>query len=326
MIRPKQTNIFIAHTPLQNYIAERIIQQFFQAKNFENSLYTSVHNDNHDYFKELVVIEKKAGIKKVVQLFKIKHKINSILKKGNCQVFIPHTAALLDNYYFYSFPLHKYNTKINLYYEGILYFYKYEAPFTRKTYLTRKLIGFLNGYNYQMELKILPVDDFRVHSIYTILKKFTLGPREKIREISLLKEKYKPQTNSVLIMGGKPSLLTNEEVIVLYDEMICSIQKELGVQTVYFKGHHADKSKNFEIANRNRVEVIDITQHKPIEEIIDQYSPAAILSYPSSGLINLKAMYGDLIEIKCYYNKIKKEDVKKLSPIFEHMEININLV
>lgn len=326
MSQIQQTNIFIAHTPLQNFIVGKIVEQFFNQDSFTNKLYTSVSTEHSGIFKETLLIEKKRSFKKITQILKIKTCINRAIKEGSCQIFIPHTAALLDNYYFYNFPLNKYNAKINFYYEGILYFYKYLAPFNKKIHLTRKLIGLFGGMNYQIEPQILPVNDTRVNKIYSILKKFTLGPVEKIEEVSLLQSSYKAILNNVLIMGGKPSLLEDEEVIFLYNEMIELILKLDFKPKIFFKGHHADSSNNFEKANNGRLKIIDVTRNNPIEEVIEEYSPSIILSYPSSGLVNLKAMYGNQIKIKCYYNKIKKEDFKKLSPIFEHMKINISLV
>ncbi|MFX0556025.1 hypothetical protein ACOCEA_04465 [Maribacter sp. CXY002] len=322
----KQTNIFIAHTPLQNFIATEIVKQFFMEDNFENRLYTSVFVEGDSLFEERYFINKKGGFKKIFQFAKIKRQINRLLKEGNGNIFIPHTAALLDNYYFYDFPLERYNVKINFYYEGILYFYHYLEPYKTHTHLVRKTIGFLSGFNYRIEPEILPVNNDKVNKIFTILKKFTLGPKEKLNEISLLQEGYTPQPGNILILGGKPTLLNNEEVISLYNEMIEFILNlELKTQ-IFFKGHHADVSNNFEKANIGRINIIDITRNSPVEEVIEDFSPSIILSYPSSGLVNLKAMYGENIEVNSYYIRQKNEHLSKLWPIFDELQIKKILI
>jgi hypothetical protein len=321
MSQQEQTNIFIAHTPLQNFIAGKIVQQFFNEDIFTNNLYTSVSTDDIGLFKKTHLIEKKGSFKKITQVLKNRRSINNLLKYGNSQIFIPHTAALLDNYYFYDFPLEKYNSKINFYYEGILYFYKYLAPVNKKTHLLRKIIGLLSGINYKIEEEILPVNNIRVNKIYSILKKFTLGPVEKIEEISLLQKTYKAIPGNILIMGGKPSLLENDEVISLYNEMIELILAQKVKAKIFFKGHHADVSNNFEKANNDRLTIIDITRNSPVEEVIEEYSPSIVLSYPSSGLVNLKAMYGEKIVVNSYYIKEKKEHLSKLWPIFEELGV-----
>lgn len=322
----KQTNIFIAHTPLQNFIAESIVVQYFKDHTFVNRLYTSVNSKNNGLFDERELFDKNKKFKKVIQVIKTKREINNLIKKGNCQIFIPHTAALLDNYYFYTFPIEKYGAKINFYYEGILYFYKYLEPYKKHTHIPRKLMGFLGGFNYNVEPEILPVNNKKINKIYTVLKKFTLGPKEKIFEVSLLKENYKPNPGNILILGGKPSLLEDNEVISLYNKMIERVLSLHKDTKVFFKGHHADVSGNFEKANADRIKIIDISNNSPIEEIIEDYSPSVVLSYPSSGLVNLKAMYGDKIDVNCYYIEEKKEDITKLRPIFDELGIKQTLL
>ncbi len=325
MSEKRRTNIFIAHTPLQNFVAAGIVGQFFSSTDYENVLFTSVSSSNKALFAKTFLIAKQSIIKGIWQTWKAKRNISNILKENSSNLFIPHTSAILDNFFFYSFPVAKYKVNINFYYEGILYFYPYREPFKLKSHLFRKLLGFLYGFNYRIEPEILPVNNLKVHCIYTILKRHTLGPKSKLREISLLNQTFEANVDHVLIMGGKPSLLSGSEVIMLYKRMISFILDSKREQKVFFKGHHADTSNYFELAN-NEIETINITQSGPIEEVIGQYAPKLVLSYPSSGLVNLKAIYGNKIDLRCFYIEEKKGHLKKLWPIFEELDIQITFV
>lgn len=321
-----KTNIFISHTPLQNFIASKIVEQFFSTSIFKNIMYTTVNVKNEEIFHEYFLIEKENMLKKLIKTFKAKKKISKVLKTRKCNLFIPHTSALLDNYFFYSFPVSKYQVDLNFYYEGILYFYDYEEPLKRKIHFQRRLFAFLIGFRYNFNPIIFPYNNPIIYKIYSILPEFTLGPKEKIFNVSLLTDSYSSKKNTVLIMGGKPSLLEDIEVVSLYDQMISKIL-DYGPQIkVYFKGHHADRSDNFEIANRGRLTIEDITQNSPIEEVIEDYRPFLILSYPSSGLVNLKAMYGDNITMISYYIKNKKKHLQKQQPVFSHLNIELKLI
>jgi len=326
MLNLNRVNIFIAHTPLQNFIAAKIVEEVFLSQTIVNHLFTSAQGSNHANFNHYFLIEKKGLITKCLATYKAKRRITSILKEGNVNIFIPHTGALLDNYFFYTFPWKKYNTSINFYYEGILYFYEYEEPFFWRKHLSRRVFGLLTGLRYVYEPRIFPAHSDDITKIYTILPEFTSGPAKKMVKISLLKKSYTPNTDTILILGGKPSLLSNEEVIQLYASMLALTHTLSSNPMIYFKGHHADKSQNFENANNNRYKYEDITQPQPVEAIIEEYSPGWILSYPSSGLINLKEMYGSKINMISFYNKQKLKHILYLKDIFAHQGIEIKLI
>ncbi len=321
----KKSNIFIAQTPLQNFMAVKIVEQFFMEDGSTNCLYSSIAMDDTSCFDEYYLIEKKESFKKISNTYNAKKEISKRLKSGKSELFIPHTSAILSNYFFYSFPRDKFSVNLNFYYEGILYFYKYYEPYKPKTHLVRKIFSYLVGFNYNRNPEILPVDDRSIAKIYSIFPEHTLGPEHKMVEVSLRKAKYVSKKNCVLIVGGKPSALEDSEVISLYGQMIDKVLQSQEIMTVYFKGHHADTSSNFEIANAGRIKFEDITQNSPIEEVIECYRPSLVLSYPSSALVNLKGMYGDNIAVFSYYIDAKKQLLDKIWPIFEKLNIYINL-
>jgi hypothetical protein len=176
---------------------------------------------------------------------------------------------------------------------------------------------------YKREEQIFPASDNRVNAIYSILPEYTLGPPEKIKKINIRQPTFTGDREKVLILGGKPSLLENTEVIVLYRLMLKTAQELAESPVLLFKGHHADTSDNFTAANTENLPYIDITQDKPVEEVVSQYGPGIILSYPSSGLINLKVMFGDEIEMICFYTDQKKNQIIKLKNIFQDLGIQI---
>ena len=321
----KKSNIFIAQTPFQNFMATKIVEQFFMNGLNNNYLYTSVALENNSCFDEYYPIEKKESLEKIITTYHAKRKISKRLKSEACELFIPHTSAILSNYFFYSFPREQFGVKLNFYYEGILYFYKYYEPYKAKTHTIRKIFSFMVGFDYKRNTEILPVEHPSVGCIYTIFPDFTVGPKQKMKEVSLFKKKYEGKNNCILIVGGKPSALDDSEVILLYGEMIEKILSLSEKSTIYFKGHHADTSSNFEIANAGRINFEDITQSSPIEEVIEQYRPNMILSYPSSALVNLKAMYGEKVAVFSYYIDAKKQILDKIWPIFEKLNVHINL-
>jgi len=207
-----------------------------------------------------------------------------------------------------------------------LYFYEYREPFKRKTHLYRKIFGTLSGMTYQYSEVIFPAMDNRVDSIYTILPKYTLGDKDRMKKVDIRRRDYRGDPNRVLILGGKPSLLLDQEVIELYREMLAVINKDKSKPTLLFKGHHADISLNFQEANAAGLNYEDITQAKPIEEIVEDYNPGIILSYPSSGLINLKEMYGSEIEMICFYPSGKRKYVVMFENIFSDLGIKIRFI
>jgi len=317
------TRIFLAHTPLQVFFVEKIIEQEKPQKGIY-ILISSVVPANPNLFDKCILIPKKNGLLKLVKTFKAKLLLKKHTANNNASLFISHTSALLDNYVYYSLKRQQPDLSVNFFYDGILYFYDYQEKYG-KTHNIRKLIGFLVGINYHFEPRIVPFDLIDNGLIYTILSEFTLGDKGRHVEIELQKKGYSTIKNNVLILGGKPSLLSHSEVREIYARIIRLISNVQN-STVFFKGHHADFSENFKIANNDNMPFKDITQSNPIEEVVEKYAPSKIYSYPSSALINLKAMYGNEIDIYCFYTKKKKEDLSKLLPIFEHMGINIDLI
>ena len=324
-MKHRKPNIFIAQTPLQNFIASKIVEQFFRGNGNKNMLFTSAKIDDASCFDEYFPIEKDKVLHKISDTYLAKIKIKKELKSDKCSLFIPHTSALLSNYFFYGYSHGKKEVDINFYYDGILYYYEYDEPYRPKLHISRKIFAFLIGFKYRRIPRIFPANHPEINKIYSIFPEFTIGPAEKMVKVSLLKEKYVGQKNHVLIIGGKPSLLTDEEVIGLYGLMIEKILLRNENIKVYFKGHHADRSSNFHKANNGRLAITDITQNSPVEEIIEAYSPGTVLSYPSSALVSLKAMYGDNIEIFSYYKKEKKQLLAELWPIFEKLNIHTDL-
>lgn len=317
-------NIFIAHTPLQNLVAVNIVNQFFKEKQYHNTIISSVPSITNEVFDTIKTIRKNNKLNLLWDIYCAKKHIDESVKDQACSFFISHTSGLLDNYVFYQLTRNNTSAKVNFFYDGILYFYEYKEPF-KKIHKTRKKIGRLMGITYRFEPEIFPFDSAKINAIYTVLPKFTLGSKNKLVKVEMRGNTYVPRKTSALILGGKPSLLTHDEVKDIYRQMISIITKQ-GFEMVFFKGHHADTSSNFESVVKDDFKYKDITQNSPIEEVLEVYQPAHVFSYPSTALINLKSMYGDKIDINSYYVKDKKSDIDYMIPIFEELNINSHLL
>ncbi len=305
-------------------MALNIINSHFSGLEYENTLISSVSAEKNKNLHKFILIRKSSKIKSFWDTAKAKRYIDKTVKRGKCCFFISHTSGLLDNYVFFQllekFPTHS----LNFFYDGVLYFYDYKEP-KKKVHELRSKVGGLLGINYKFEPQIFPNQSSRIDSIYTVLPSFTLGPKEKMREVVIVSEDYVSKENTVLILGGKPSLLTNEEVKRIYAQMSSLITEIEGV-TVYYKGHHADTSNNFFDVIGDSFDFIDITQKSPVEEVIGRYRPEKVFSYPSSALVNLKAMYGEQIEISSFYVQKKKAQIDYMIPIFSELDIKSNLI
>lgn len=317
-------NIFIAHTPLQNLVAINIVNQFFKDEQYHNTLISSVPCKTKNVFNTIRTIRKNNNLKLLWDTYSAKIYIDKSVKTQACSFFISHTSGLLDNYIFYELANNNTSLEVNFFYDGILYFYEYKEPL-KKIHDTRKKIGKWLGISYKFTPKIFPYNSSEIKAIYTVLPKFTLGAKNKLVKVAMQANTYEPNKRSALILGGKPSLLTNDEVKDIYKQMI-SIMTEQGFEVVFFKGHHADKSSNFERVVGANFTYKDITQNNPIEEVIETYKPTHIYSYPSTALVNLKAMYGDKIDINAFYIEDKKSDIDYMTPIFEELKINFQLL
>lgn len=321
-----RNNLFIAHTPLQNFVIKLIIEQYFYGvDNVRNYLFTSVELDSGlNYFDEIYIINKNSTFKKIINLFQCKYKITRIIATQNSNsIFIPHTSALIDNFLFYGVSHKDYNVDLNFYYEGILYLYNYRETYKFQTHFKRLIFGFLLGICYKYNPNITPFNSNLVNKVYTLFPEHTVAPKEKLQKIKVNIDRY-VALDKVLILGGRPSLLTDIEIQKIYNTILNFYNSSFSNFKLLFKGHHADSSGNFE-------KVVDldfenITQHSPVEEIIEIYQPKIVISYPSSGLINLKSMYGNKIDLYSYYINEKKDNLKFLWPIFENVGINLKFI
>lgn len=319
----KDTLVFLAHTPLQVFFVEKIVEHYNQY-NRELILVTSVVPSDSSTFNKVITIPKKNGISKLFKTWKAKRVLLKISKTREASFFISHTSALLDNYVFYSLKQKRPDLSVNFFYDGILYFYDYREKYKR-VHSIRKIIGRLVGINYHFEPRIFPFDLINHGMIYTIKSEFTLGDKSKHVEVNFQKKEYNAIKQHTLVLGGKPSLLSAPEIQAIYRKIIDLITLQ-NTYTHFYKGHHADNSNNFELAKTSDISFIDITQNSPIEEVVEQYNPLKVYSYPSSALINLKAMYGNRIELFAFYIKDKVSDIDKLRPIFKAMDIKLILI
>tara|TARA_R110002049_G_scaffold291474_3_gene475434 strand:+ start:10137 stop:11144 length:1008 start_codon:yes stop_codon:yes gene_type:complete len=331
--------IFICQTPFQLYYTNRLVHFFNEespkALNFI-IIHSGLYISNEEWMPNVSFLNfnsSSSKLENLIQLKKIKKLVDKLIgKKDNQELdfYVPHIGGLLANYLYFSKHFQK-KTKIsfNLYYEGVLYFYDFQEKL-QFFHFTRYIISLFLGYRYRYCKTILPYNSDKVKHIYTPLKEYTKGPKEKVKEIPFLPlEKYIIENKNIYLILGGPVDYINEFYKKSLEEIL---QKSISPPKIYYKGHASFHTHNehfkevfYAIAKEFGVEYIEITEQLPIEKLIDDVNPSEIYSYYSSALINLKLISGNRCDIKCYISEGPKL-AGELEKIFQHFQIRLNLI
>jgi len=327
-------NIFICQTPFQKFYALELIG-FLKRSNLENNNEFLIIHSNLK-FKETndiiyVSYSSQKGI--IANFWKLKgvfQLINSRLKIKNefTRFFISHTGGLISNYLFNSKHSIRGDIELNLFYEGILYFYDYKEKYNIN-HVKRKFIAYLLGWKYIFNSTILPYDSNKIKNIYSPAKQFTKGDKNKIVEVPFSKKDITSErTNSVIILGGPVDYLN-----LFYKESIEEISRSQTTDIkIYYKGHasfntHYSKYKDCfkDVARIKNVNFEELDQDVSIESVISKINPTAIYSYYSSALLNIALIYPNKYKIVCYLKKECSIE-KTIVSIFRHLNINIRFI
>tara|TARA_R110002051_G_scaffold315015_1_gene392867 strand:+ start:2724 stop:3737 length:1014 start_codon:yes stop_codon:yes gene_type:complete len=331
--------IFICQTPFQLYYSKRLVD-FFNEQSSKTIDFVIIHSGlfitrkewiSNVTFKEFN--SRSTIFKNFTQLKSVKKYIDLRLEESNNQkldLYVPHIGGILANYlYFNKHIKEKNNVSLNLYYEGILYFYDFKEML-QVFHLKRFLFSLCLGFCYRYQKTILPYSSRKIKYIYTPIKQFTKGPKEKITEIPLTLCKknlttFQNSKNVFLILGGPV-----EYIEEFYRKSLEDILQENILQPkIYYKGHSSFQTHNVNfkgvfdsVADELRVEYIEITEQLPIEKLIDDISPSIIYSYYSSALINIQLMSNEKRKIKCYLGNYDN-NFNQIKHIFEFNDIEI---
>ena len=334
--------IFICQTPFQLYYTNRLVHCFNEESNKAINfiiIHSGLCITNEEWIPNVSFIKfngSTSKLKNIAQILNIKNSIHKLILENDKQeldFYVPHIGGLLANYIYFNKKIEeKKNIHFNLYYEGVLYFYDFQERL-QIFHLTRFILSLCLGHRYRYCKTIFPYNSEKLKHIYTPLKKFTKGSKDKIKEISfpsIEKDITDIHNNkSVFLVLGGPVDYIKEFYKKSLEEIV---QKNISQPKIYYKGHASFQThnKNYKeifssIAEEFGVEYIEITEQLPIEKLFVDINPDVIYSYYSSALLNIKIISGNKCSIKCYISERHKL-ADELEKVFQHFQIEINLI
>jgi hypothetical protein len=324
------TNYFMIYRPFHFEYAKKIIGSHLQTDsnilvNHYNAEYVFDAADTGNRIVNLPVkmYERALAIKE------IKKELLSLAKAGKqMNVFIPHTLGILSNYAYFTLAASYGNVRVNVFYEGIIVFYKYDHHYFKNFgyYLSRWMVSFLSGIPYKVDKRLLDFNDSRVHKIYSPFLNLD-APRQKIVKTDLEQVDFVPREDTCVILGLKLENKFQEELKKIITAMYARLT-ELNVKRIFFKDHPSEKCELFQsLARELGKELFIIEDTSPIENIIVNYSPKYIFSIWSSGIINLSNILPGSTEIHCFVTeKIITGELKKIIEAFKQQNIKVTYV
>jgi hypothetical protein len=286
-----EANVFICHNPFHFYISSQICREKFASPEFENWIVSppvssSLSPSTH------YLITKNGIVEKVKNLWKIKAMITKLAVQygPKLHIFLPHTDGIIGNYVFESSFMKKKDSKINLYYEGIVMLdeNRMEREFPR--FIGQKKLLSLSIFHWFVKHNdILPLDSPRIHKVFTPYAAKTPAPKEKIVEISFQRENISKANGGVLIVGVD----AGESLSESSEAMIQFFRQDGRLKKFYFKPHYADRAGIFEKVAAERDFLYQLVQDtRCIEELMgDLEVEMVICTHLSSALLNLKMIY-----------------------------------
>ena len=125
---------------------------------------------------------------------------------------------------------------------------------------------------------------------------------------------YQPDAGTCVIIGLRVEAALEQEgkrvIAYIFDYVISK-----GYTRILFKDHPAEPNPHFaEIAAQKGISLEEIKERVPIEKLVKNLKPAAIISIWSSALINLKGMLPEQVEISSFVSD-------KLLYVPEHQKV-----
>ena len=321
------TNYFFIYRPFQLHYAKKIISLHHKNENnFLVNHFTSgssaITTDNNTTIIHL----SRSIINRILHFRKIKKAILAKAKNGEAiSIFIPHTLGILSNYAYYVLAKKYKNVKLNLFYEGVIFFYKYNHNIKNNLsyYLSRSIAGLFSGMPYNINGDLLDLQNSKIYKIYSPFLNIA-APAEKIIETELDNLIFVPKVDFCVILGhgiNAPIDLQKKLISALY----CKIS-ELQIKNIYLKDHPYEKCDIFHtLAKENNIKINIIDSILPIENIIIQYAPKYVFSLWSSSIVNLKKTLPSDVEVFSIVNEeiIKSHKIEELIQVFHQQEIKV---
>ncbi|MGL5560176.1 MAG: polysialyltransferase family glycosyltransferase [Paraclostridium dentum] len=308
----KKVNIFLAHTPFQNYVANHMVYSMEEFRNVDNILILDSNHKNLNIKKEIwtnIIISNPAvGLKFYKNINEREMIVNNILKEiesnyNEVNIFLANISYTLNNLFFGIYKnRRKYNFEITLnnYPEGIanlllenIKLKQFMKDIIRNFY---GLVKCTKYYVYRGDITGIKYSD----KVYSLSPEFMETVDKQIIAIPKLKnDNIIKFENKIGIILGQPyySMENKLEFKKMIEEMV-DFMKNLGYKEIYYKPHHYEDQKLLEEVKNYVSELI--IDHNPIEQYIKETQISGVIGFTSSALINLKAMYGENIECISY--------------------------
>lgn len=327
----KDINVFLAHTPFHCFMIKAVLETIGISQNAKTNILfhtTPIHEKMGELFDDAVFIDKRSLVDKIIKTREARVRMESYLEssaQNQVNFYISHTGAALDNYVFHQLKSKHKNINVSLFYDGVLYFYKYKQPYKRKEHLSRKIYGTIFNLKYVYDENIIPTEFSKIDKIYTPFPSYSDFPKEKMVQITFDKViNQHISKGKCLILGGYFPFFSQEEEISLYSEMLREAKRN-GATEFVFKRHHSGGYDTFEIAiNHVHLKYHKFELDEPIEEVIGIIQPALIYSYPTSALINLKGMLSEKHQLKTFFpENCEIQGFKQMFNVFSKLSIPI---
>ena len=296
-----ENNIIIDH--FNTHSSETIIDSYITIKILSNSI-----------------------IKRIRQFREIKSSILFSARNGDdINVFIPHTLGILSNYAYYVLAIKFKNIKLNIFYEGVIFFYNYNHNIKKNFsyYLSRWGVSLFSGIPYNINGKLLDLNNIRISKIYSPYLNID-APTKKIIETKLDDIQYIPKNDTCVILAhGIDATFELQKKLV--SAIFCKIS-EMNIDVIFLKDHPMEKCDMFYIlAADMKIDIKVIESQLPIESIILQYAPKYIFSLWSSSIVNLKKTLPTEVEVFSIVSSeiIQRFKLEKLIQVFLQQEIRV---
>ncbi|MFN8209391.1 MAG: polysialyltransferase family glycosyltransferase [Bacteroidales bacterium] len=323
------TNFYLVYRPFHLDYVRMIIQTHHHSD--ENIIIDHFGkgdiNEPNVYDSEIHVFPRET-LKKVFFLKKMKAVIeNSIAENDHVTFFIPHSLGILSNYVLFTLKRKYPHVKISLYYEGVIFFKKYKHSFFENMffYLSRWMVGFINGIPYLIKEEILDLNAPEIDKLYSPFK-FNV-PIDKLVITELEKLVYDPCPDSCLILGH--AIQYNTEIVNGIVSAMFKKINDLNIGTIFYKDHPVDDCTVFhKTASEYGKTMVIIEKRVSAESIILQCKPKYIISGWSSGLLNLSSSIPPEVKIFSFVNNliIRKEALEDMIKIFTEQKIEVSYV
>lgn len=162
----QKVNIFICTTPFQVFYCQEIVDNYYFGKENYNFIYTSCsYNITNKNVNEIIIADKTFIFKQIFSTWYALFRIRNLVTKFAVEFNFAHTSGIVANYCFEKY-IKKSGKPFNLFYEGILAFYKYEETKNSRHFF-RNIASLIYGFNYRYNKEIVPVDAPQLRQYYT---------------------------------------------------------------------------------------------------------------------------------------------------------------